>query len=947
MRTHELIGRAQRWGRLAARVPRRRLLQVFLALTVIYLLGVTSVAFAPAGSKVAVWWPAAGVSVALLVLAPARWRWALALGVVMSSGLANFTAGRPPSVALGFGLSNALEALVVAFWMTRGITGRPALRSQDDLRRLFSGTLLGVAVIGVGAGLTVSYLLAGDFLVTARSVMASHGAAILVITPLALTVEASAVGNRRRETAVEWTLVLATTAYVFGPGHGLALTFLPIPVLMWAALRLGTRCVSWQLVTVGLTTTLVAAHGWGPFAVGAGGLAVRPETTGALTQAFLIACALTALPLAVAVDQRRVALARVSASEELFRQSFSESLVGMVLLRHTADGLRIVELNSTAADILGAAPDDLEGRQWERMLTTATAMDEVIDQMLRGESTGWRDELTLAAEPHRRVAVALSPLSAGGPEPMFTAQMIDVTATHEAGQRLRTEKDFTTAVLDTTGCLIIIIDIHGDVVGVNPATKRATGWTEADIVGQPWWDALVPTRERARAHAMFTGPAGVPPAHEGALLTRTGDRRHVVWASAYLTDEQGSRTHVVMTGIDVTEERTARRLVSQILDSASTTCIIGTDVYGTITVFNRGAEQMLGYSSREMVGSAEIDVLHDHDEVVARAAELGVEPGFRVFVGHLDEDDEPETRDWTYVRKDGSRFTVSLTASAIKDTFGLHIGYLGVALDVTESRRSERLLVETLVKEREAAERLRWLDQAKNNFVSTVSHELRTPITSIVGYTEMLQDGVAGEVSPDQDRLIDAVRRNGERLIVLIEDLLTLSSIESGSFSLDKTTVDLRAVVTRAQAALAPLIAGRRLLVTFDVPDSPVLVRGEAGQLERVVLNLMSNAVKFTDDGGRVGCTLRGTGDDAVVQVTDTGIGIPSAEQSELFSRFFRSSTAQERAIQGTGLGLSIVHSIVHSHDGDIAVRSEHMAGSVFTVTLPLTDRVPVASAAG
>jgi PAS domain S-box-containing protein len=364
-----------------------------------------------------------------------------------------------------------------------------------------------------------------------------------------------------------------------------------------------------------------------------------------------------------------------------------------------------------------------------------------------------------------------------------------------------------------------------------------------------------------------------------------------------------------------------------------------------VTVFNRGAEELLGYPAEEVVGRLRIDALHEPGELRAAAAEAGTTADFAVLAAGADV--QPQTRDWTYVRKDGSRVVCSVTVSAVRDAFDAHIGYLAVARDVTESRRNQQLLVETLAKEREAVERLRELDRAKSDFVSMVSHELRTPITSIVGYSEMLQEGAAGPVSSGQERLLDAVRRNGDRLIALIEDLLTLSRIEAGTFTLEKARLDLGTVMAAAEEALSPLLAGRRLDVRFTRPSHAVELEGDPAQLERVILNLVGNAVKFTEDGGHVTCALRTREDRAVLTVSDTGIGIPAEEQEELFRRFFRSSTAQERAIQGTGLGLSIVQSIVHSHGGQIAISSEHLVGTEVSVELPLVElpRELVASA--
>jgi signal transduction histidine kinase len=227
---------------------------------------------------------------------------------------------------------------------------------------------------------------------------------------------------------------------------------------------------------------------------------------------------------------------------------------------------------------------------------------------------------------------------------------------------------------------------------------------------------------------------------------------------------------------------------------------------------------------------------------------------------------------------------------------------------------------------------------AKTEFVAAVSHELRTPMTSIAGFVELLQDNEGGELSPAQRGFIDAIRRNSDRLTDLANDLLTLSSLETGTFEHKMLDMDLAEVVSAAEETLAPVIAARELDVTFEIPPGAVKVCGDAKNLESLVMNLVSNALKFTEDGGWVRCTLRTAGANARLVVSDSGLGIPKDEQADLFTRFFRSSTAQERAIQGSGLGLTIVDSIVKSHGGDIKVESEHMRGSTFTVNLPLAS---------
>jgi signal transduction histidine kinase/CHASE3 domain sensor protein len=238
--------------------------------------------------------------------------------------------------------------------------------------------------------------------------------------------------------------------------------------------------------------------------------------------------------------------------------------------------------------------------------------------------------------------------------------------------------------------------------------------------------------------------------------------------------------------------------------------------------------------------------------------------------------------------------------------------------------------------ENRLVDELRALDKVKSDFLATVSHELRTPLTSIAGYVEILRGRTVGPLTPGQDRMLDTVDRNAARLRHLIEDVLTLSKIESGAFTSVMQPVSLADIVSADVTALRPAAAAKGLAITWLDSDHSLMVSGDAGQLDRLVMNLLSNAVKFTPQGGSVRVSTRRDGCMAVLQVSDTGIGIPAGDQMELSTRFFRASNAVHRSIPGTGLGLAIVRTIVASHHGDLEVESLEGKGTTVTVRIPL-----------
>ncbi|GAA3351631.1 hypothetical protein GCM10020358_82070 [Amorphoplanes nipponensis] len=237
-------------------------------------------------------------------------------------------------------------------------------------------------------------------------------------------------------------------------------------------------------------------------------------------------------------------------------------------------------------------------------------------------------------------------------------------------------------------------------------------------------------------------------------------------------------------------------------------------------------------------------------------------------------------------------------------------------------------------REQHLVARLQELDTAKTDFMSTVSHELRTPLTSISGYLELLLDTDAGELNAAQVTMLGVIGRNTRRLRDLIEEMLILSKIESGAFSTLREPVDLAGLVEQAVAVIRPAATDARIELRIEV-DGPLPLRADAAQLDRALMNLLANAVKFTPAGGQVALRAGRADDAIVVTVADTGMGIPEAEQKALFTRFFRASNAVRQAVPGTGLGLAIVHTVVDNHDGRIEVRSAEGAGTIFTIRLP------------
>lgn len=374
--------------------------------------------------------------------------------------------------------------------------------------------------------------------------------------------------------------------------------------------------------------------------------------------------------------------------------------------------------------------------------------------------------------------------------------------------------------------------------------------------------------------------------------------------------------------------RAADRLTRSVLDGVTEQSVIGSDLTGLIDVWNPGAREMLGLTAREVQGRRYVSEFHLPEELDERSRELNYPPGATVLnpgFSALVESarlGRAEVRDWTYVRHDGARLTVSVAVTPRVDDNGETIGYIFVGTDVTHALEVARL---------------------KDEFVGLISHELRTPLSSILGYLELMRDDDESPLSVEQLQYLGVAERNAHRLLRLVGDLLFTAQVSSGKFPLTISQVMLGETISAAVLSATPGAVGAGVELITELPADDLMVRGDAVRLGQACDNLISNAIKFTPRGGRVTVSLEPRGGEAIVVVRDTGIGIPESELDQLYARFFRASTATRNAVPGVGLGLTITKAIVTAHEGELDVESEEGVGTAFIMALPL-PRVAVAS---
>ncbi len=373
-----------------------------------------------------------------------------------------------------------------------------------------------------------------------------------------------------------------------------------------------------------------------------------------------------------------------------------------------------------------------------------------------------------------------------------------------------------------------------------------------------------------------------------------------------------------------------------ILDGTDYAIITTTSPEGIISTFNKGAEKMLGYKAEEIVGKTTPSILHEYSEIEHRSKELSKElnlevpPGIDVFhiksrLGYT-----TDINEWTYICKNGSRITVELSIATLRNAEADIIGYLGIAKDITESKKAKEAIIEA----KEEAEKANLL---KETFLANMSHEIRTPMNAIIGFTDLL---LRRNLQNQEREFIQTIKNSGESLLRIINDVLDISKINSGMITFEEHPLSITEIFASLNIMLTQKAKEKNLLLSFDVAENiPGTVLGDPTRLTQIIINLVGNAIKFTKTGSVLVSAklLKEEAQTCEVGffVQDTGIGIPNDKLQTVFERFAQAETHTTRNYGGTGLGLSIAKQLVELQGGSIAVKSEVGSGTLFSFILP------------
>ena len=629
--------------------------------------------------------------------------------------------------------------------------------------------------------------------------------------------------------------------------------------------------------------------------------------------------------------QLQLSYGEVRRSEQGLRRVLENIRDGIVTLDRN---LRVLSLSPAAERLLRRTATDLSGRSMATCFTVPGWAD-ICDTLAMEDPEHLGDPLVVDA---LRPDGTLLPLEVrltrieGGDAAAILMVVRDVSERVEAEKALRLRG----RIIDAIGVGIIIADARQPdqpIIYANVAFERITGWRYEEVAGRNCRFLQGPDTDRnevARLREAITAGRDV----EVLLLNHTREGR-AFWNELRvmpIRDGDGRLSHFVALQNDVTARIRAQQVIARSEQhlrkvlNATHDGIVVTDEHGRIESFNAGAERMFGYQAEEAIGQGiEIIVPAPHKAPHADHMRRHLATGESRIMG--------VEREFEAFRKDGSSVWIALRVGVLDDApadDGRGRRFIGVIHDITERKRAE-------IELRHAKEAAEDAASAKSDFLANMSHEIRTPMHGVLGAIEMLQDT---PLTGRQERYLDTARTSASILLGVIDEILDFSRLEAGKLRIEALDFDLRRTVEDVTAMLAQRAHVKKVeLACYIAPEVPEMVRGDPIRLRQILVNLVGNAIKFTERGEvvvSVGMVPGPQGERMLrFEVRDTGIGIPRDKQARLFQPFTQADTSTSRRFGGSGLGLSIAKRLVELMSGTIGLESQEGQGSRFWFTLP------------
>ena len=650
-------------------------------------------------------------------------------------------------------------------------------------------------------------------------------------------------------------------------------------------------------------------------------------------------------------------------------QTVLQTVVDGIITFHATSGV-ITTLNPAAEAMFGYTAAELSGANLNRL----------IPELEGGRANGTLDFLCTTEEARlvglgREVEgqrkngqrfpleIAISDMNIGG-QHYFTSILRDVSARKQAEAALVKAGALQSAIFNSAHFSSIATDAKGIIQIFNVGAERMLGYTASEVINLKTPADISDTQEiieRAQVLSLdigftikpgfealvFKASRGIEDIYELTYVRKDGSRFPAIVSVTALRNEVGTIIGYLLIGTDNSARKRAEEelikagaLQAAIFESENFSSI-ATDDKGVIQIFNVGAEEMLGYLAAEVMNKITPADLSDPQEVLDRAETLSLElstpiaPGFEALAFKASRGIQ-DIYELTLVRKDGSRFPAVVSVTALRDQAGAVIGYLLIATDngARKQIEAERELLDQALKDKNAeletaisvAEKA---NLAKSEFLSSMSHELRSPLNAILGFAQLM-DSAPPPATPAQKASIERILHAGWYLLELINEILDLAVIESGRLSLSEEPVSLEEVFADCQALIEPQGQKRGIHLTFPTFATPIFVHADRVRLKQVLINLLTNAVKYNRPGGSVVVSCVVTEEGRIrISVLDTGQGLSQAQLRQLFQPFNR--LGQERGTEeGTGIGLVMSKLLVEMMGGHLGVESSIGVGSTF-----------------
>ena len=476
---------------------------------------------------------------------------------------------------------------------------------------------------------------------------------------------------------------------------------------------------------------------------------------------------------------------------------------------------------------------------------------------------------------------------------------------------------------------------------VNESFCTIFGYNSQEVIGKTSSELNITSQELRNKTEAILKQQGYLKAVESKARKKNGEHLWVLFSLEII--EINGIKFILSSIYDMHERKEMEEKISTlaefqdiILNGTDYAIITTSHPDGIITSFNKGAEKMLGYKAEEVVGITAPSLIHDANEIEARAKvltqelQIKIEPGVDVFHIKSRLGYNLDINEWTYICKDGSRISVELSITTLRNKEKEIVGYLGIAKDISERKKAQ----EAIIIAKEAAEQSNLL---KETFLANMSHEIRTPMNAIIGFTDLLLKRPFKDQEKDY---INAIKTSGENLLRIINDVLDISKIDAKMMTFEEHPISLKEMFNSLNIMLSQNANEKNLSLTFKY-DSPLpdTVLGDSTRLTQIITNLVGNAIKFTKKGSIsvFAKAIKEEEDKYYIEffVKDTGIGIPEDKLEDIFERFKQAESSTTRNYGGTGLGLNIAKQLIELQGGTININSTVNVGSVFSFTLP------------